>query len=92
MVLGLLGMLMLLFGSLCANSLLLFWTCMCVFLVLILSSFALRLLSRTEEADEIHGTIRNCPACGGQYRLSEFNLQAAEHIFCSTCKAELPKT
>lgn len=33
----------------------------------------------------------DCPRCGAKYYLSDYDPRA-EHIFCSACKAELPRT
>ena len=35
--------------------------------------------------------VKNCPSCGSLYRLKDYNPQA-EHVYCSACKSELPKT
>ena len=41
--------------------------------------------------DQPTDPMRQCPHCAAEYRLGEYN-QDAEHIYCSKCKAELPRT
>ena len=48
------------------------------------------LKDRCPSSPPINEQVRNCPACGQSYRLGDYNL-TTEHIYCTICKAELPK-
>ena len=42
------------------------------------------------ESSEFSDPVSQCPSCGAEYKLNEYNPEA-EHIYCSFCKAELPR-
>ena len=53
---------------------------------LVMAALNDRTVSTTQAADP----VEKCPNCGVEYRLSDYNPDATV-IFCSTCKAQLPR-